>query len=87
MAQGVCRRLCAIGTADLGENIAYMRGHGVEADTEGAGNVTVALAGSGEPQYLDFTRAQGGWRGPRCRVRRSRVFLLVGQARFEGTHA
>ncbi len=48
VAQGVRCRLGAVGGAGLGENVADVRGNRVEADVQGLGNVTVALAGSEE---------------------------------------
>src|SRR5215471_1376791 len=51
-AQGVGCRLSTVGGAGLGENIADMCGHCIEADVQRLDNVTIAPVGSEEAQYL-----------------------------------
>ena len=44
MPQGVSRGLRPVGTADFGENVAHVRGHGIAADEQSVGDLSVALA-------------------------------------------
>ena len=64
-----------------------MRSYSMQTHKEGVGDVAVALTDSDEMQYLDLAWTSGVREILRRRLRRSRVFLLVGQARFKSAHA
>ena len=58
VAQGIRRCLGAIRRAGFGQNVAHVRGDRIEADTEGVGNLPVALTRSQEAQHLDLALAE-----------------------------
>jgi hypothetical protein len=58
VAQGIRRCFGAIRRADFGQNIAHVRGDGIEADAEGVSNLSVASTRSQEAQYLDLALAE-----------------------------
>jgi len=51
---GVGRRLGAVGAASLGEDVADVRRHGIEADRQHHRDVGVAAADGDQSQYLDL---------------------------------
>ena len=86
VAHRIGRGLGAIGTAGLGEDVADMGRHGVEADREHRGDVGVAAADRDEPQHFGLARGQIVVR--RCGPRRSAQFVEAGgSALFQCAHA
>ena len=55
-AHGIGGGLGAVGTAGLGQDIAHMRCHGVQADLQHQGDIGVAAADGQKPQDLQFPR-------------------------------
>lgn len=53
-AQGVRCGLRTVGTADFGEDVAHVGGHGIAADEQGVGDLPVALARGHQAQHVDL---------------------------------
>ena len=58
MAQGISRRLGAIGRASLGKDVTDVGSDRVEADDEVIGDLLVALTSGDEAEDLDFAHGE-----------------------------
>ena len=58
MAQAIRRGLCTVGATGLGEDVTHVRGHGVEADEQRVGDVSIALAGGEKAQHFQLALRQ-----------------------------
>ena len=55
---GIRRRFCTVCATGFGEDVAHMRGHGIETDAQGISNFLVALTGGDEAQHVHLVWAQ-----------------------------